>query len=123
MPAQLAAAAEEHGDLEDVALLEGGIVPHVPLLEAAAQGREHARHDLLHLLAQAAARLAEEGEDEGGALAQDGERSVAGSRRRSVRSPATTITATIASWTTRPERSGWIPIQGISGNDTGRGGR
>ena len=120
----LLALEEEHWDLEDVLLLELGVVADVQLHERKAATSQSALDHLPHLVAEVAFRLADQGEHgavDGGA--QEVERSGAGARRRRVRTPAPTMIDTIVNCTSRPVRSGWMPIQGTSGKGTGRGGR
>lgn len=119
MARELARAQQEHRDLEHVAGLQPGVLAHVLLLQAEAELGQDPLEDGVHLPAEPAVGLAEE--DEGRRRAQEAIRPSVAGRRKRVARPAAAITRTIASWTARAVRSGWIPIHGISGKGTGRG--
>lgn len=123
IPRELLPFKKQHRDLEEVTLLEIGVIANVQLDETEAASPQDMDHDVAHLLAEMAARFAEQGEGVAGRRAQEAERPRAGVRRRSVDRPAPTMIDTIVSWTRRPVRSGWMPIHGTSGKGTGRGGR
>ncbi len=105
---------KKHGDVQEVASLHLRIVPHVALLEGQAEVVEHGKDRLAHLVAEMTVGLAQQQEDAQGAST---------GRRRRVRRPAPRMTSTMASCTTRPVRSGWIPSHETSGKRTGRGAR
>src|SRR5262245_34900379 len=122
MARDLALPHEQDRNLEHVAPFEDGVVAHVLLDDRRGEGRRDPLQERLHVLAEVAVRLADESEDEGHGP-QPALGASASGRRTQGRSPAPTTTSTIASWTRRPVRSGWMPSHGISGKATGRGAR
>ena len=122
----LALAEQQDRDLEPVESLGLGIVADVLLHERRAELREDGIRDRAHGMAEVAVGLAQEREGRAAALRpalqRDGGVSGAGFRARlTIAAPA--MTATMVNCTSSADRSGWIPIHGISGKETGRGGR
>lgn len=127
MPGQLDISEEQHGDVEQVASLHLRVFAHVALYEPKAASLKDGQQRVSHLVAEMAVGLAQQYEGRGSGTAhRDVARLRQGAaigRRRRARRPAPRTTRTIVSWTTRLVRSGWMPIQGTSGKETGRGVR
>lgn len=107
MAGDLPAFEQKHGDLEDVPLLEIGVLTDVQLDQGKVAAAQHPHDHVPHLVAEGTLGLADQREDGtvvGGA--QEVVRSGAGPRRRKVMRPAPTMIDTIVSWTRRPVRSG-----------------
>jgi hypothetical protein len=114
----LAFPEEQYRDLEQVQALEARVVAHVPLLDLQAEARGDVLRHGAQLVTEMTVRLAEESEGTQRLASAAGP----WERKKVATAPAATM-ATMRSWTTRPLRSGWMPIQGTSGKGIGRGGR
>ena len=109
-PAEAGRAAPS---FQHLAVLEGGIVTHVPFLEIGSELGQDALDDGAHLTAEPAVGFAEEDERRP-RRAQDavrgagpGARAGSGARRfQRVARPAPMTTRTIAAWTSTPVKSG-----------------
>ena len=120
VPRHLALAEQQHRDVEQVEPLRLGVVAHVLLDERGPELGQDGRGHRAHRVAEMAVRLAQQRQARARHRAR---RSSTAGLRASVTTPAPAMTATMVSWTSSADRSGWIPIHGTSGNGTGRGGR
>src|SRR5262249_23973830 len=102
---KLPSVEQQDRDLEDVSPLQLGVVADVDFDERGPR-REDLEHHHPHLVAQMAVGLAEQAEDR----AAHEPRWDSGPARRRLATRAAMTSCTMESWTTRPARSGWMPI-------------